>query len=476
MLRDSHPSRLLLAVLLGWAFMAGAAAAQEPARPNVIIILADDLGWGDLGCYGQQKFKTPNLDRMAKEGARLTNCYAPVPYCAPTRAALLTGRYPFRNGLWQNPFPADDPSVKNADHLGLPPDEITLAETFQAAGYKTACIGKWHLGHRPQFRPLKQGFEEYLGILYSNDMHRVELFDGDKMIEYPVVQATLTKRYTDRALQFIERNRERPFFLYLPHAMPHKPLAVSEDHYGKSGAGLYGDVLAELDARVGQLLAKIKELGLDDKTLVFFSSDNGPWYGGSSGGLRGMKGQTWEGGLRVPLIARWPGRIPAGHVNNEPAILMDLFTTSLTAAGIPPPKDRTIDGKNIMPLLTSDAKSPHEALFGFRGDRLATVRSGRWKLHVSVPGPARERVWKPDEPWTDPRRPDGVRILAPYEQAHPSQFPGVQTGDPPTLPALFDLEKDPAEQHNIADKHPDVVKQLQAYADKLRQEMSPSPK
>jgi uncharacterized sulfatase len=251
--------------------------------------------------------------------------------------------------------------------------------------------------------------------------------------------------------------------------MPHKPLAASEGFYKKSGVGLYADVLAELDSGVGQVLTALDSLGLEQNTLVFFTSDNGPWFGGSSGGLRGMKGQTWEGGIRVPLLARWPGRIPAGHVSHEPAIILDVFATVLTAAGIGVPRDRTIDGRDIMPLLTSFAKSPHEALYSIRGDQLFSVRSGKWKFHGRPPGRA-PVVAVPNQKWIDPRAPDGVTILAPYEQATPAEFPGVTTGDEFTATALFDLEADPSEQHNVASKHPEVVKRLQAlYEDMNRQ-------
>ncbi|NQT13850.1 MAG: sulfatase-like hydrolase/transferase, partial [Planctomycetes bacterium] len=258
-----------------------AAFADTTAQigPNVVLIFADDLGYGELGCQGHPTFKTPMLDRMAAEGARLTDFYVPVPYCAPSRGTIMTGRYPWRHGVIRNPCP--DAGVND---IGIPESETTLGEALQAAGYATCCIGKWHLGHQPQFYPIRNGFDEYLGILYSNDMRPVELIDGDKVVEYPVVQATLTKRYTERALRFIQESRDRPFFLYFPHAMPHKPLAASEAFYKKSGAGLYGDVIAELDWSVGQILAKLKELGLDEKTLVIFTSDNGPWFGGSSGG------------------------------------------------------------------------------------------------------------------------------------------------------------------------------------------------
>lgn len=451
----------LLAVLL----LAALAPARAAEHRNVVLILADDLGWGDLSCYGHPRFQSPNLDRMAAEGARLTQFQTPMPFCAPSRGALMTGRYPNRNGLVRNPVPAGDPVARgNGDDVGLPVTERTLGQAFQQNGYRTAAFGKWHLGHRPQFRPVRRGFDEYFGVLYSNDMSPVELIEGDAVAEYPVVQATLTKRLTDHALDFIERNKDRPFFLYLPHHMPHKPLACSEDYYKKSGAGLYGDVIRELDAGVGAVLDRIKDLGLDEKTLVIFTSDNGPWYGGSTAGLRGMKGQSWEGGLRVPLIARLPGVIPAGHVSRQPAGTIDLFPTVLSLAGVPVPTDHVLDGKDITPLLTSDAPSPHEALFALRGERLATVRAGKWKLHLVLPGPANEKTWRPDEPWVDPRAPNGVTLLAPYEQAHPSQFPGSRAGTAPKPLMLFDLDADPAESVDRAAENPEIVQRLEGLA------------
>ena len=329
---------------------APAATADVQTRPNIIVILADDLGYGDLGCYGHPRFKTPNIDRMAAEGVRLTRFNTPMPFCAPTRAALLTGRYPFRCGLSTNPAPDEGPV---ADAGALPASEITLAQILKGGGYATGMVGKWHLGHKsPEELPTHRGFDEYLGIPYSNDMRPVRLIEGENEVEYPVVQATLTRRYTERALRFIERNRDRPFFLYFAHAMPHKPLACSEAFYKKTGAGLYGDALAELDWSVGQVLARLKALDLDSRTLVVFTSDNGPWFGGSTGGLRGMKSTTWEGGYRVPCIARWPGRLPAGGVCHAPAVMMDVFATALAAAEIQPPKDRVIDGKDLLPLLS----------------------------------------------------------------------------------------------------------------------------
>lgn len=444
----------------------GASARAAEPRPNVVIILADDLGSGDLGCYGHPRFKTPRLDRMAAEGVRLTQFNTPCPFCAPTRAALLTGRYPGRCGLTANPAPDAHPL---GDRVHLPDKEILLPRILGQAGYQTAMVGKWHLGHRASsWRPIARGFDEYLGILYSNDMRPVELFEGDKRIEYPVVQATLTRRYTERALDFIERNRAKPFFLYFAHAMPHKPLACSEDFYKKSGAGLYGDVIAELDWSVGQVLDKLSEVGCADRTLVVFTSDNGPYYGGSSGSLRGMKGTTWEGGYRVPCIVRWPGRAPAGKTSDALAITMDLFSTALAAAGVAPPSDRTIDGRDLLPTLNGAAPSPHDVIFGQGRADLSTARDARWKLHVLAqenPG-----TFRPDA--VDKRAPDGVTILAPFEQATREIYPGLKSGDATLAMSLFDLANDPSEQRNVAAKHPEIVERLKASFDKIRKDFS----
>lgn len=436
------------------------AETQQHRHPNVILIFADDLGYGDIACFSEKSpFKTPHLDRMAAEGAMLTSFYVPTPYCAPSRGTILTGRYPFRHTVVRNPAP--DAGVNN---FGLPQSEITIAEMLKPKGYATAAYGKWHLGHQQPWLPRTQGFDEYLGILYSNDMFPVQLVHNETVVEYPVVQATLTKRYTDKAIEFIQNHQDQPFFLYLPHAMPHKPLAASENFYTASTReDLYADVISELDADVGRLLAALKELQLEERTLVIFTSDNGPWYGGSTGGLRGMKSKTWEGGLRVPFIARMPGTVPAGIRNTAPVGSIDILPTiaALTATDVP--DDRIIDGRNLLPLLKdSTVPSPHDALYGMQGINLATIRSGEWKLHVRSPGPphfsrlSREEL----ENYIDPRGPDGVILLAPYEQAPPTAHPGLTTGDPPQPLMLFNLQQDPGEQHNVADKHPELVNQL----------------
>jgi uncharacterized sulfatase len=458
--------KLSLLILVAWlGLVSGEAGAATGARPNVVLILADDLGYGDLACYGHPKFKTPNLDRLAAEGAKLTQFNCPAAFCAPTRASLMTGRYPFRCGMTSNPAPDGGP---DADGLHLPESEVTLAQVFKQAGYATGMIGKWHLGHaKPEWLPTHRGFDEYFGIPYSNDMRPVQLLEGDRRVEYPVVQATLTQRYTAHALDFLERKKSVPFFLYLPHAMPHKPLAASEDFYQKSGAGLYGDAVAELDWSVGEVLAKLKTLGLAENTLVLFTSDNGATFGGSTGGLRGMKGSTYEGGYRVPCLAWWPGKIAPGRVSAEPAVMMDLFATALKAAGVPLPAGRVIDGRDIFPLFTSDAKSPHDVVFGQQAAKLVTARDARWKLHVLKPGIGLAASYQPGDHWTDPRAPDGVTILAPYEQATPDQRPGLTTGDAPKPMQLFDLQADPGEQHDVAAEHADVVGRLKKAFDEM---------
>ncbi len=455
------------AALASGLFPKSSAHSEPIDKPNIVIIFADDLGYGDISGFGYEKspFETPNLEKMAARGAKLTSFYVPTPYCAPSRASLLTGRYPFRNTVVFNPCP--DAGIND---VGLPASEITLAEALKPAGYATCCIGKWHLGHIPKFLPRTQGFDYYYGILYSNDMRPVQLVENETVVEYPVFQPTLTRRYTDKAIDFVTENAKanRPFFLYLPHAMPHKPLAASEEFYTPDTPDdLYADVIRELDYSIGRLLDCIRELRIERNTLVIFTSDNGPWYGGSTGGLRGMKAITWEGGHRVPFIAQWPGRIPAGLTNTSPVASVDVFPTVLKAVGIDIPDDRVIDGQDIFPCLLSSEPRDHKPIFGMSGVTLSTIRMGKWKLHVRNPGTGAKR----GDDWIDPRGPDGVTIIAPYEQARPSQYPGLLSGEAPKAMMLFDIEADPGEQHDLAAQHRDIVGKLKAIFDKALTEV-----
>ncbi|MCW5966174.1 MAG: sulfatase [Bryobacterales bacterium] len=464
--------RSFLHSILGASALGATACAtteRDQSLPNIVLIYADDLGFGDLSCYGAQAHKTPRLDQLAAEGVRFTHFYVPTPYCAPSRCSLLTGRYPFRSGMVFNPAP--DAGI---NEVGLPAEELTIAELLKTKGYATTCIGKWHLGHTEKFLPRTQGFDEYFGILYSNDMRPVQIVENERVAIYPVNQTTITRDYTNRAIQFIERNQTKPFLLYLPHAMPHKPLAASEEFYSPETAeDLYSDVVRELDYECGRIFDTLKRLDLGDNTLVIFASDNGPWFGGNTAGLRGMKASSFEGGIRVPFIARWPGKIPAGRTCDEIAGVIDVLPTICGVTNIPVPDDRTMDGRDIWPLMTeADAKSPHEAIFSMSGANLATVRSGQWKLHVRQPalGPAYmdERV---ATGWVDPRGPDGVTLLAQFEQSNPSHYPGLRGGDGAVEMMLFDLAADPGEQKNVAAQNPQVVERLKTMFDKLNTEV-----
>lgn len=432
-------------------------------KPNFVLIFADDLGYGDLSSYGATAHETPHLDQMARDGIRFTDFYVPLPFCAPSRATILTGRYPFRHGLVTNPSPD---AGKNK--VGLPPSEVTIAEALKPAGYATAAIGKWHLGHVDKYLPRKQGFDEYYGILYSNDMRPVQLVENERVVEYPVVQGKLTREYTERSIDFIERHRDKPFFLYLPHAMPHKPLAASEEFYTPDTPDdLYSDAVRELDWSVGQILKRLRELGLDRKTLVFFTSDNGPTFGGNTAGLRGMKGSNWDGGLRVPAIGWWPGVIPGGVTTGELAASVDMLPTFLNAAGVALPRGKKIDGEDLLPLMAGETNtSPHEAVFAMGGRELRLLRSGRWKLHVLAPRPG-FRCLEDASGWKDPRGPDGISIIAQPEQATPEDCPGVTSGPDPKAMMLFDLSADPSEQHDVAAQNPEVVARLKKIYDEL---------
>ena len=365
---------LLLTIVAG---LVANAQAQDGRQPNFIVIMADDLGYGDLGVYGSQLIKTPNLDRMALEGARLDSFYSSANVCTAARGGLLTGRYPIRLDLV-----SDVARPTNDVHLAA--EEISLAEALKPLGYQTALFGKWHLGSRMEWSPLTQGFDEYFGVLHSNDMTPLELYRQEQMIENPVNQNTLTERYTNEAVRFIEANQDNPFFLYMPHTFPHVPLYVSNQFSGQSDAGLYGDVVETIDWSVGQVLATLDRLGLDENTIVIFTSDNGPWFEGSPGPYRDRKGSSWEGGQRVPFIAKWAGTIPGGLVSNEPAMNIDIFPTLVKLAGGDLPTDRQIDGKDILPMLVEGAASPHNARYLFDSDRIAGVRSGQWKLDVET--------------------------------------------------------------------------------------------
>jgi arylsulfatase A-like enzyme len=433
---------------------AGATYAQEKTRPpNVVMIYADDMGYGDVGCYGAKGWTTPNLDRMAKEGVRFTDFYVAQAVCSASRTALLTGCYPNRLGILG--------ALGPASKVGISDREKTIAQVLKPRGYATAIYGKWHLGHHPKFLPTRHGFDDYFGLPYSNDMWprhptakfpALPLIEGEKTIETNPDQSKLTTWYTERAVAFIAKNRDRPFFLYLPHSMPHVPIFVSDRHKGKSKQGLYGDVIMELDWSVGQVLAALEKHGLDRNTLVMFSSDNGPWlsYGehaGTTAGLREGKGTSFEGGIREPFIARWPGHIPPGTVCRQPAMTIDILPTVAQLAGAKLP-EHLIDGKDIWGLMSGEAKeSPHQALYFWWDRSLEAVRSGKWKLHF----------------------PHAYRSLA--------GKPGGRGGKPAayitakTPLALFDLEADPDETKNVAESHPDLVKKLEALAEKAREDL-----
>jgi len=441
-------------VLIQYGEAGAARAAPEPemeGRPNFVLIFIDDQGYQDLGCFGSPDIRTPNLDRMAEEGMKFTDFYSLAPVCSASRAALMTGCYPFRVGITGVLFPRD--------RIGLNPEEVTVAEVLKTRGYATACIGKWHLGHLPPFLPTNQGFDSYFGIPYSNDMDRVKsppkkgvqgldyayenndcsfwnvpLLRDTKIEERPANQLTLTRRYTDEAIRFLRKNRDRPFFLYLAHTMPHIPLFATERFKGKSKKGPYGDVIEEIDWSVGEVLKAIGDLGLEEKTLVVYTSDNGPWlsmkqFGGCALPLRDGKFSTYEGGMRMPALVRWPGKVPAGSICSEVAATMDILPTFARLAGAALPPDRIIDGKDITALLlgTPGARSPHGELYYYRGGRLEAVRSGNWKLRLSA-------------------------------------FTGRGEKKKRVPPELYDLSRDIGERKNLAPGRPDIVEKLAAKA------------
>jgi arylsulfatase A-like enzyme len=364
-----------------------AEAAPGQPRPNFVVILIDDMGYGDIGPFGSKINRTPNLDRLAAEGMKLTSFYA-APVCTPSRAQLLTGSYAKRVSLPDVLFPADTSGLSDREH--------TVAELLRRRGYATMAIGKWHLGDQPEFLPIRHGFDHYLGVPYSNDMGTesgstyppLPLLRDLSVIEAPVDQDTLTARYTEEAVKFIRSNQDRPFFLYLAHTAVHVPLHPGRNFAGKSANGSYGDWIEEVDWSAGRVVDTLKELKLDRNTLVLFTSDNGPWLrqgtnAGVAGPLRGGKGETWEGGMREPTIVWWPGRIAAGSARDAPLSEIDVLPTLVGLAGGTVPADNKIDGKDIWPLLSGRTNdSPHEALFYFNGSRLEAVRAGAWKLRI----------------------------------------------------------------------------------------------
>jgi arylsulfatase A-like enzyme len=437
--------------------LANTGNASERQRPNFIVIFCDDLGYGDLGCFGHPTIRTPHLDRMATEGQRWTNFYVGASVCTPSRAALLTGRLPIRSGMCSNVRRVLFPDSAG----GLPQSEVTIARALKPQGYATACVGKWHLGHLPQYLPTSHGFDSYFGIPYSNDMDRVAgegrqafwdpkieywnvpLMRDEEIVERPADQNTITKRYADEAVRFIEQKRNEPFFLYLAHSLPHVPLFTSDEFRGTSRRGLYGDVIEEIDAGVGRILDTLKKHGLAENTFVVFTSDNGPWltyndHGGSAGLLREGKGCTYEGGMRVPTVCWWPGRIKPGVVLDMGAT-MDLYTTIIKLAGAEAPSDRVVDGLDLTPALFGTGPSPRNTMFYYRGTELYAVRKGPYKAHFVT-----QSAYGSDKP---------VRH------------------DPPVL---YHLEHDPSEKYDVTKDHPDVIADILQEVEKHRATLTPA--
>ena len=432
------------------AFSGLTVMAQAAEKPNVIIVLIDDFGYGDLGCYGSTKHRTPHIDQMAREGIRLTDFYVGSSVSTPSRAALLTGCYPRRVSMHVNADPQPLMSVGRqvlfpASHKGLNPSEVTIAELLKGQGYATACIGKWHLGDQLPFLPTRQGFDYYYGIPYSNDMDRpycpLPLMEQEEVIVAPVNQDSLTIRYTNKTVEFIKAHKDTPFFIYLCHNMTHDPLAASPAFKGKSKNGLYGDATEELDWSMGVLFETLKQCGLDENTLVIFTSDNGAQeqFGGTNRPLRGEKGTTYEGGFRVPCIMRWPARIPASQENDELVTSMDLLPTLASYCGYEIPKDRIIDGHDVTDILEGQSiASPTEVFYYYQKQQLQAVRWRNWKYHL----PLQERIKGP-------------------------HLPDTEVGEA----RLYDLDSDLSETENVIDRHPEVVRQMNKLIEEVRSDM-----
>lgn len=403
--------------------------------PNFIIIFCDDLGYGDLGCFGNEVIRTPHLDQMAADGMTLTSLYSVSPVCSPSRAGLMTGRYPIRMGIHHVFFPES--------WTGMASEEVTIAEYLQQQDYATGCFGKWHLGHHQQYLPLQQGFDEYFGIPYSNDMEAVVYLEGNEVVEEEVDQTQTTKIYTERAVDFIDRHQSESFFLYVPHSMPHVPLYASESFDGNSERGLYGDVIEEIDWSVGQILGKLEETGIAENTMVVFTSDNGPWLafgpdGGSAGPLREGKQFTFEGGMRVPGIVQWKGTVPAGSESNDLVTMMDWLPTMKILAGDSSELKQVIDGKDISPLLLEQESLGERELAYYYSGELRAYRVGNWKLKLPYDG-------NEPTPWRS----------------------GVAAHD--TL--LFDLASDVGEQQNVLLQYPEkrteILDRMQSFLNDL---------
>ncbi|XZE18615.1 sulfatase family protein [Pirellulaceae bacterium SH449] len=470
-------SVVILNVLIGLTCSTCFAADD---RPNIVLIVADDMGYADMGTQGAMGFKTPHLDRMAAEGTRFTHFYVPQSVCTASRAGFLSGCYPNRIGL--------QGALNHTSRGGIHEDEWLLPEMLKEKGYATAGIGKWHLGTRMKFHPMRHGFDEWLGIPYSNDntkyhpslaaeMPPLPFYDGEQIIELDPDQSQFTRRFTDRAVQFIERSRDKPFFLYIPHVMPHVPIFASEQFLGRSQLGLFGDVMEELDWSVGEVLATLERLKIAENTLVIFFSDNGPFlsYGehaGSAAPLREGKLTTFEGGVRVPCIMWWPGKVTAGRVATEPLMAIDLLPTLTELVG-GMPATKKIDGRSFKPLLLDEkgATGPHEALFFYSGTALQAVRSGKWKLHFAHP-----YITPAGEPGKG-GKPSNFGKLAPTSITQ-SGVEGIATRHGYRIEqlelSLYNLEADPGENTNIAAQHADVVQRLSKLADLMRADLGDS--
>jgi len=455
-----------------------AQAADPPAKPNVVLLFADDLGYGDVGCFGAKDFKTPNLDRLAGEGTRFTSFYVAQAVCTASRAALMTGCYSNRVSLFG--------ALNHESNVGIAEAELLMPEMFKAAGYATAIFGKWHLGHRDKFSPIRNGFDEFLGIPYSNDngpLHPIvrtipslPFIDGERETEKDPDQSQFTRRFTDRAVRFIEKHKEQPFFLYVPHVMPHVPIFASDRFRGKSGAGLYGDVIEELDSGIGEVLAAIEKNGLAQRTLVLFCSDNGPFlsYGnhaGSSGPLREGKLTTFEGGIRVPCIMRWPGQISAGRTCPDLVSTLDLLPTFAKLTGSKLSANK-LDGEDRWPLLSGQpGAKPRDTFYYYAGDELQAVRSGPWKLHLP------HEYLSPAEPRGRNGKPANFENLKPESMAM-SGLRGIASRHGYLVKkidqTLYNLDDDLGETTDVAARHPEVVQRLLKLAEEARAELGDS--